>query len=100
MDIDYYRYPNVVVFGSEGGTFWKPMNLSIIYGLAVTTFLTLFWVPVFYSIKENSKTRLKQLKQKVFGGKTNLLNACAEQNNLAFTMGKFVAHEVENLLNY
>jgi multidrug efflux pump subunit AcrB len=53
MDIDFYRWPNVVLFGSEGGTFWKPMNLSIIYGLAVATFLTLFLVPILYSLTDS-----------------------------------------------
>ena len=62
MDIDFYRWPQVVLFGSEGGTFWKPMNLAIIYGLAVATFLTLFLVPTLYWLAETSKARMKELK--------------------------------------
>ena len=64
MDIDFYRWPNFVVFGSEGGTFWKPMNHAIIYGLAVATFLTLFLVPVLYSMTEGIKLRLTRLKKR------------------------------------
>ncbi len=65
MDIDFYRWPNVVLFGSEGGTFWKPMNLSIIYGLAVATFLTLFLVPVLYSVVDAGKTKISGLSFRV-----------------------------------
>lgn len=65
MDINFYRWPNVVVFGSEGGTFWLPMNLAIMYGLGVATFLTLFLVPVLYSITEKIKTGLINLKNKI-----------------------------------
>lgn len=65
MDIDFYRWPNVVLFGSEGGTFWKPMNLSIIYGLAVATFLTLFLVPVLYSVVDSGKTKISGLSSKI-----------------------------------
>ena len=70
MDIDFYRWPNIVLFGSEGGTFWKPMNLSVIYGLAVATFLTLFLVPVLYSMNEGAKVWFQQLKAKLFPGKS------------------------------
>ncbi len=65
MDIDFYRWPNVVLFGSEGGTFWKPMNLSIIYGLAVATFLTLFLVPVLYSVVDSGQTKISGLSSKI-----------------------------------
>jgi multidrug efflux pump len=69
MDIDFYRWPNIVVFGSEGGTFWKPMNLSIIYGLTVATFLTLFLVPVLYSLIDTTKAKFSRLKSRLFGRK-------------------------------
>jgi multidrug efflux pump len=65
MDIDFYRWPDVIRFGSEGGTFWRPMNLSIIYGLSVATLLTLFLVPVLYSLNESGKQRLSTLIQLV-----------------------------------
>ncbi|MBU2644350.1 efflux RND transporter permease subunit [bacterium] len=66
MDIDFYRWPDFIRFGSEGGTFWKPMNLSIIYGLAVATFLTLFLIPVLYSLADKGKNQVAQLKGRFF----------------------------------
>jgi CzcA family heavy metal efflux pump len=57
MDIDFYRWP-VVVLGSEGGKFWLPMALSVIYGLAVATLLTLIVVPVLYYTVETAKETL------------------------------------------
>jgi multidrug efflux pump subunit AcrB len=57
MDIDFYRWP-IVVFGSEGGKFWLPMALSVIYGLAVATLLTLVVVPVLYYTVEHAKQNL------------------------------------------
>ncbi|MCP4755411.1 MAG: efflux RND transporter permease subunit [Proteobacteria bacterium] len=69
MDIDFYRWPNIVVFGSEGGTFWRPMNLAIIYGLATATFLTLFLVPVLYSLNDAAKTKLRKLLAGISLGK-------------------------------
>ncbi|MGK0289980.1 MAG: multidrug efflux pump [bacterium] len=55
MDINFYRWPNVVVFGSEGGTFWVPMAYAVIYGLGVATVLTLIVVPVLYLQVESIK---------------------------------------------
>jgi len=54
MDIDFFR-EEMVVFGSEGGTFWLPMALAVIYGLSVATVLTLIVVPVLYYTVEDTK---------------------------------------------
>jgi multidrug efflux pump subunit AcrB len=72
MDIDFYRWPNVILFGSEGGTFWKPMNLSIIYGLSVATFLTLFLVPVLYSLIDKGQGKFNRFVTKISSKKLNL----------------------------
>lgn len=61
MDINFYRWPDVVVFGSEGGTFWKPMNFAVIYGLSVATFITMLIVPILYSLNDAGKERFKKL---------------------------------------
>ncbi len=58
LDINFYRWPNVVVFGSEGGTFWKPMNFAVMYGLSVATFMTLFMVPILYSLNDAAKEKV------------------------------------------
>lgn len=64
MDIDFYRWP-IVIFGSEGGTFWVPMALAVIYGLAFATVLTLIVVPVLYSTVEGSKRDLGGLMRRL-----------------------------------
>ncbi len=69
MDINFYRWPNFVVFGSEGGTFWLPMSYSIIYGLAVATFLTLFMVPILYTLNDRASQKIQTLRAKIFAGK-------------------------------
>ena len=61
MDINFYRWPDVIVFGSEGGTFWQPMNLAVIYGLSVATFITLLIVPILYSLNDAGKEGLAKL---------------------------------------
>lgn len=61
MDINFYRWPEVVVFGSEGGTFWKPMNFAVIYGLTVSTFMALIMVPILYSLNDAGKEWMKTL---------------------------------------
>lgn len=58
MDINFYRWPDVVVFGSESGTFWKPMNFAVMYGLSVATFMTLFMVPILYSLNDAAKEKV------------------------------------------
>lgn len=55
MDINFYRFPNIVVFGSEGGAMWVPMAHAVMYGLAVSTVLTLVVVPVLYSLIHSLK---------------------------------------------
>lgn len=60
MDINFYRDP-IVLFGSEGGSFWKPMALAVIYGLGVATVLTLVIVPVIYYQIERIQIRLSNL---------------------------------------
>jgi CzcA family heavy metal efflux pump len=65
MDIDFYRWPRVIVFGSEGGSFWLPMALATIYGLSVATVLTLVVVPVLYSSVESGKLFLAVLPGRV-----------------------------------
>lgn len=64
MDINFYRDP-IILFGSEGGTFWKPMALAVIYGLGVATILTLVIVPVIYYQIERVQIRFSNLMAKL-----------------------------------
>jgi multidrug efflux pump subunit AcrB len=61
MDINFYRFPEVIKFGSSSGDFWIPMSLAIIYGLGVSTVLTLFILPVLYIMVENTKIKFSKL---------------------------------------
>jgi len=54
MDINFSR-PGIIVFGSESGQMWLPMALGVIYGLGVSTILTLLVVPVLYSSFEGGR---------------------------------------------
>jgi multidrug efflux pump subunit AcrB len=64
MDINFFRWPNPVVFGVPSGEFWKPMALSVIYGLGVATLLTLIVVPVLYSLQDSAKNFFRDLFRK------------------------------------
>ena len=50
IEVNFYRWPDVVLFNSESSVFWKPFAISIAYGLAVSTVLTLIVVPTLYYI--------------------------------------------------
>ena len=58
MDFDFSR-ENIFVFGAESARFWKSMALAIMYGLGVTTILTLFLLPTLYSLVEGGKEKIK-----------------------------------------
>ena len=60
MDFDFFR-DTIFVFGAESASFWKSMALAIMYGLGVTTFLTLFMVPTLYSLIEGGRERIQGL---------------------------------------
>ncbi|MBI5472816.1 MAG: efflux RND transporter permease subunit [Ignavibacteriae bacterium] len=52
------------VIGAESADFWRPLGVAIIFGLTVSTFLTLVIVPTFYSLLEE---KLASLKQAILG---------------------------------
>ena len=60
MDIDFSR-DSIILFGAASASFWKSMALAVMYGLGVTTFLTLFLLPALYSLVEGGKERLRGL---------------------------------------
>ncbi|MCF7824847.1 MAG: efflux RND transporter permease subunit [Candidatus Marinimicrobia bacterium] len=45
-----------------GAEYWRPLAVSLIFGLAVSSFLTLIVVPVLYSMLESGKERKKLAK--------------------------------------
>ncbi|MBT4289887.1 MAG: efflux RND transporter permease subunit [Deltaproteobacteria bacterium] len=60
MEINFYQWP-FVFFGSESGAMWKPLNVTVLYGIGVATFLTLFMVPTLYYLAESGKENVKKL---------------------------------------
>jgi multidrug efflux pump len=60
MEINFYQWP-FVFFGSESGTMWKPLNVAVLYGIGIATFLTLFMVPTMYYLAEVGKDNIRKL---------------------------------------
>ena len=56
IDIDFFRWP-VLIFGGQGGAFWLPMALAMMYGLFIATIMTLIWVPLLYFMVESGKEK-------------------------------------------
>ncbi len=61
MDINFFRWPDPVLLGVPSGVFWKPMALAVIYGISVSTLLTLIVVPILYSLQDSLKKVLGRL---------------------------------------
>ena len=64
IDFDWYSFSWVI--GGENTAFWRPMGVAIIFGLAISTFLTLVIVPTMFSAVDDLKHRiLKRRKHHV-----------------------------------
>jgi len=59
VDFDWRAFH--LVIGAESADFWRPLGVAIIFGLTVSTFLTLVIVPTFYSLLEDWTQRLGDL---------------------------------------
>jgi len=55
------------VTGSESAGFWRPLAVAIIFGLTVSTFLTLVIVPTAYALLDEWVEKTKRWIQKKFG---------------------------------
>ena len=53
------------VFGAESADFWRPLGVAIIFGLSISTFLTLVIVPTFYSLLDDWIAGLKRLPSRI-----------------------------------
>lgn len=51
IDFDWRAFHFVI--GAESADFWRPLGVAIIFGLSVSTFLTLVVVPAFYALLED-----------------------------------------------
>ena len=66
IDINFYRFPEVLKLGSSSGEFWLPMSFAVIYGLGISTILTLIILPILYIIIENTKNNMSKIFQFIF----------------------------------
>jgi multidrug efflux pump subunit AcrB len=63
FDFDWRKFHFVI--GAESADFWRPLGVSIISGLTVSTFLTLVIVPTFYSLLDSWGAGLRRLVERV-----------------------------------
>jgi multidrug efflux pump len=56
IDFDWREFH--FVFGAESSAFWRPLAVTIIFGLAVSTFLTLVIVPTVFSLLDEWSTKI------------------------------------------
>ncbi|RZV69356.1 MAG: efflux RND transporter permease subunit [Flavobacteriaceae bacterium] len=61
LNIDFFslftEFDPKIYLGGDNTIFWKPMSLTIIYGLTFATFLTLVIVPVMFYLLNRAKIR-------------------------------------------
>lgn len=60
VDFDWRTFSWVI--GGENTAFWRPMGVAIIFGLTVSTFLTLVVIPAIYSWVDDVLLRFKKKK--------------------------------------
>ncbi len=63
IDFDWRSFQPV--FGAESADFWRPLGVAIIFGLTVSTFLTLVIVPTFYALLEEWTLKSKMFVKKL-----------------------------------
>jgi multidrug efflux pump subunit AcrB len=56
IDFDWREFH--FIFGAESAEFWRPLAVTIIFGLTVSTFLTLVIVPTVYSLLEDWTSKI------------------------------------------
>ena len=56
--LEVHSWPPKIVMGSETSAWWAPMAVAVIFGLAVSTVLTLVVVPVMYSLVDSGARRI------------------------------------------
>lgn len=59
IDFDWRNFHFVV--GAESSDFWRPLGVAIIFGLSVSTFLTLVIIPTVYAWVEEAQTNIAKV---------------------------------------
>jgi len=57
VDFDWRTFSWII--GGENTAFWRPMGVAIIFGLSVSTFLTLVIIPTIYASVDDMMSKLK-----------------------------------------
>ncbi len=57
IDFDWREFHFVI--GAESADFWRPLAVSIIFGLTISTFLTLVILPTAYSLLDEWSLKLR-----------------------------------------
>lgn len=65
FDFDWREFH--FVFGAESAEFWRPLAVTIIFGLTISTFLTLVIVPTVYSLMDEWTVKIRGLFSRIFG---------------------------------
>jgi multidrug efflux pump subunit AcrB len=69
--IDFDWRAGHFVFGAESAAFWRPMGVAIIFGLTISTFLTLIVVPTAYAFLEYWTARVGGMIRGVLRGESS-----------------------------
>lgn len=64
IDFDWREFHFVI--GAESAEFWRPLSVAIIFGLTISTFLTLVIAPTFYALLESWSNKTKGVLRRVF----------------------------------
>ncbi|HAS81641.1 MAG TPA: AcrB/AcrD/AcrF family protein [Verrucomicrobia bacterium] len=57
--VEFHEWPPRLIAGAESSQWWAPMAVAVIFGLVVSTMLTLVLVPVMYSLVESVVRRMR-----------------------------------------
>jgi multidrug efflux pump subunit AcrB len=66
------------VFGAESAEFWRPLAVTIIFGLTISTFLTLVIVPTVYLVLDKLAERSKLFLARIFSSENGDSNSHAQ----------------------
>jgi CzcA family heavy metal efflux pump len=69
IDFDWREFHFII--GAESAEFWRPLAVTIIFGLTISTFLTLVVLPTVYSLLDEWTIKFSQMWKEKFGTKEN-----------------------------
>lgn len=70
IDFDWRNFH--LVIGAESSDFWRPLGIAIIFGLGISTFLTLVVVPTYFSWMEERGIAISAFFRRILGRKPDV----------------------------